>query len=243
MKKREIYSDLRCAPPFIIRVDGRNFRNSLLRMGFEKPFDSRFAVYMANTVEMLFKKSGLSPVFGYTFSDEINLLFKNLPFDGRVEKLNSVVSSFLSSALTLSLKTNEPLAFDSRIIPVCKEQIVEYLDWRQKEAWRNCINSYAFYTLVSKGYREKEAAETLKKKRSPDVHELLFSHGINIAKVPAWQRKGILVHKEEYSIKGYNPLKQQNTSSIRTRVVQQWDTPLFNSFEGKSLINTLIGNS
>jgi tRNA(His) 5'-end guanylyltransferase len=56
MKKREIYSDLRCAPPFIIRVDGRTFRNSLSRMGFEKPFDSRFAASMGNAVEMLFKK-------------------------------------------------------------------------------------------------------------------------------------------------------------------------------------------
>jgi tRNA(His) guanylyltransferase len=243
MKKREIYSDLRCAPPFFIRVDGRTFRSSLLRMGFEKPFDSSFAVSMGNAVEMLFKKSGLSPVFGYTFSDEINLLFKDMPFDGRMEKLDSIVPSFLSSALSLSLKAQEPVAFDSRIVPVCREQIPEYLDWRQKEAWRNCINSYAFYTLVAQGSSEKGAAALLKKKRSSDLHELLFMHGINISKVPAWQRKGILVHKEKYSIEGYNPLIQQNTSSIRTKVVQNWDIPLFASPEGKALINSLIGDS
>jgi tRNA(His) 5'-end guanylyltransferase len=243
MKKREIYSDLRCAPPFIIRVDGRTFKASLLRIGLKKPFDSRFAVSMGNIVEALLKKSGLSPVFGYTFSDEINLLLKDTPFDGRVEKLNSIVPSFLSSALTLGLNVQEPLAFDSRIVPVCREQIVEYLEWRQKEAWRNCINSYAFYTLVSKGSSEKEAAAALKKKRSSDVHELLFRHGINISKVPAWQRKGILVHKEQYSIEGYDPLMQVNTSSIRSRVVQNWDVPLFTSPEGRSLINSLIDDS
>lgn len=243
MKKREIYSDLRCAPPFIVRVDGRTFRSSLSRMGFDKPFDSRFAVSMGNAVEMLFKKSGLSPVFGYTFSDEINLLFKDMPFDGRVEKLNSIVPSFLSSSLSLSLNVQEPLAFDSRIVPVCREQITEYLDWRQKEAWRNCINSYAFYTLVAQGSSEKEAAAVLKNKRSSDLHELLFKHSINISKVPAWQRKGILVHKEKYPIEGYNPLIQQNTSSIRTRVVQNWEVPIFNSPEGKALINSLIGDS
>jgi tRNA(His) 5'-end guanylyltransferase len=126
---------------------------------------------------------------------------------------------------------------------VCREQIVEYLEWRQKEAWRNCINSYAFYTLVSQGSSEKEAAATLKKKRSSDVHELLFRHGINISKVPAWQRKGILVHKEQYSIEGYDPLMQVNTSSIRSRVVQNWDVPLFTSPEGRSLINSLIDDS
>ncbi|MGB3907542.1 MAG: tRNA(His) guanylyltransferase Thg1 family protein [Methanomethylovorans sp.] len=243
MKEREIYSDLRCTLPFIIRVDGRAFRNSLLRLNFQKPFDSRFAISMGNAVEMLFKKSGISPVFGYIFSDEINLLFKYAPFDGRVEKLNSVVPSFLSSALTLCLKVQEPLAFDSRIVPLCKDQIMDYLSWRQKEAWRNCINSYAFYVLVSKGYREKEAAITLKKKRSSDIHELLFRYGINIAKVPAWQRKGMLVHKEQYSIVGYNPLMQENTSSIRTRVVQNWDIPQFTSPEGRSFIDALVGNS
>ena len=243
MKKREIYSDLRCAPPFIIRVDGRTFRASLLRMGIKKPFDNRFAVSMGNAVEALFKKSGLSPVLGYTFSDEINLLFKEAPFDGRVEKLNSIVPSFLSSALTLDMNVQEPIAFDSRIVPVCREQIAEYLDWRQKEAWRNCINSYAFYTLVSRGSSEKEAAATLKKKRSSDVHELLFRHGINISKVPAWQRKGILVHKEQYSIEGYDPLMQINTRSIRSRVVQSWDVPLFNSPGGKHLISSLIDDS
>lgn len=243
MKKREIYSDLRCAPPFIIRVDGRTFKASLLRMGFKKPFDSSFAVSMGNAVEALFKKSGLSPVFGYTFSDEVNLFFKDTPFDGRVEKLNSIVPSFLSSALTLGLNAQEPLAFDSRIVPVCREQIAEYLDWRQREAWRNCINSYAFYTLVSQGSSEKEAAVVLRKKRSSDAHELLFSYGINISKVPAWQRKGILVHKERYSIEGYDPLMKINKSSIRTRVVQNWDIPVFHSPEGRSLINSLISDS
>ena len=243
MKKREIYSDLRCAPPFIIRVDGRAFRNSLLRMGFEKPFDKRFAVSMGNTVEMLLKKSGLAPILGYTFSDEINLLFKDMPFDGRVEKLNSVVPSFLSSALTLTLKLQEPLAFDSRIIPLCREQIIKYLEWRQKEAWRNCINSYGFYTLVSEGLSEKEAAFVLKNKSSSDVHEVLFRYGINISKVPAWQRKGILIHKGVYTIEGYNPLTQQETSSTRTKVLQNWDIPLFNSPEGKVLIISLMGDS
>lgn len=243
MKKREIYSDLRCAPPFIIRVDGRTFRNSLSRMGFEKPFDSRFAASMGNAVEMLFKKSGLSPVFGYTFSDEINLLFKDTPFDGRVEKLNSIVPSFLSSSLSLSLKSEEPLAFDSRIVPVCREHIAEYFDWRQKEAWRNCINSYAFYTLVSQGSSENEAAAALKNEQSSDRHELLFKFGINISKVPAWQRKGILVHKEKYSIEGYNPLTHEKTISSRSKIAQNWDIPLFASTEGKALIDSLIENS
>jgi tRNA(His) 5'-end guanylyltransferase len=83
----------------------------------------------------------------------------------------------------------------------------------------------------------------LKKEKSSDRHELLFKFGINISKVPAWQRKGILVHKEKYSIEGYNPLTHENTISSRSKIAQNWDIPLFASTEGKALIDSLIENS
>jgi tRNA(His) 5'-end guanylyltransferase len=140
----EIYADLRATPPVIIRVDGRSFKNLLQRHRFEKPFD-------ADATESFFKQSGLYPVVAYTFSDEINILFTDaLPFDGRIEKLVSVVPSSISSALTRSLKIS-PIAFDGRVIPLHPEQIIEYLVWRQAEAWRNCINGYGYYTLRSDG--------------------------------------------------------------------------------------------
>ncbi len=240
MKKREIYADLRCVPPVIIRVDGRNFKNTLLRLNFEKPYDKRFASAMANVAELLFKKSGLSPVFAYTFSDEINILFQDVPFDGRIEKLDSVIPSFMSSALTMLLKLDEPVSFDSRILPVNFDHIYDYMIWRQREAWRNCISSYGYYTMRSEGLSEADAAAFLMGKKGSDIHELLFKRGINLAKVPAWQRRGIVVHKDEYDVTGFNPVLNERTTTTRTRVVQNWHGPVFESEDGRAFLDDII---
>ncbi len=241
MKRREIYSDLYCVPPVIVRVDGRNFKHVLSRMGFEKPYDMVFASAMADAVELFFKHSGLSPLFAYTFSDEISLYFNELPFDGRIEKLDSVIASFISSALTLLLKPGEPLSFDSRIIPIHENLIEEYLVWRQAEAWRNCINSHAHYTLLREGMDEKGASELLRSKKSGQMHELLFQRGTNIAAVPSWQRRGIMVLREKYEVEGFNPYMQEETLAIRTRVKQDWELPLFKSEDGSDFIDELLG--
>jgi tRNA(His) guanylyltransferase len=240
MKKREIYADLRCVPPVIIRVDGRNFKKTLSRLDFQKPYDKRFASAMADATELLFKKSGLSPFFAYTFSDEINFLFQDVPFDGRIEKLDSVIPSFLSSALTMLLRLEEPVSFDSRILPVNFDHIHEYMIWRQREAWRNCISSYGYYTMRSEGLSQADAAAFLKGKKGSDIHELLFERGINLARVPAWQRRGIVVHKDEYEVTGFNPILDERTTTTRTRVVQNWKAPVFESDEGRAFLDDII---
>lgn len=241
MKRREIYSDLYCVPPVIVRIDGRNFKHVLSRMGFEKPYDLKFASAMADAVELFFRHSGLSPVFAYTFSDEISFYFDNVAFDGRIEKLDSLIPSYISSALTMLLEPEEPLSFDSRIIPVHGQHIGEYMVWRQAEAWRNCINSHAYYALLSEGMEEKEAAGHLRNKRSEQIHELLFRRGTNVAVVPAWQRRGIMVLRERYEIEGFNPCLEERALSTRSRVKQEWELPLFKSLEGAAFIADMLG--
>ncbi|MEZ5334699.1 MAG: tRNA(His) guanylyltransferase Thg1 family protein [Methanolobus sp.] len=240
MKRREIYSDLRCIPPVMVRIDGRNFKNALSRMGFEKPYDERFTTAIVDSIQTFFVKSGLSPVFAYTFSDEISLLFRDNAFEGRIEKLDSIIPSYISSVFTIHLEPDEPLSFDSRIIPMHEDDVVEYLVWRQAEAWRNCINSYAYYTLLSEGIDENEAAAMLKNKKSSDMHEMLFQRDINISKVPAWQRRGIMVHRKETEIEGFNPHLNVKTTSTRTNVFVDRDLPLFSSEEGQAFVEKIL---
>lgn len=240
MKMREIYADLRCIPPVMVRIDGRNFKNTLSRMGSEKPYDWRFASAIVSSIEDFFTKSGLSPVFAYTFSDEISFYFREVSFEGRIEKMDSIIASYISSAFSMALNPEEPVSFDSRIIPIHEENIREYLIWRQDEAWRNCINSYAYYTLISEGMEEKEAAEILKNKGASDMHELLFERGINISKVPAWQRRGIMIMKKETEIEGFNPHLNVKTTSTRTKVFTEHNIPLFSSDEGEAFLEKLL---
>ena len=248
MKRSEIYSGLRAIEPCFVRLDGRNFKRTLDRLGFKKPYDARLRDGFVNASLRLFRESGLNPVFVYTFSDEVSVFFHDLPFDRRVEKIDSVMASFFASALTIELGVDIPLAFDSRIVCVHPEDIADYLHWRQAESFRNCLNSYVYYTLRKGGAEDvdescsmdgKEAARIMNGMKAPDMHELLFSHGININNVDAWQRRGVLVYNEEYTKEGINPVAGKRVVTSRRRVVADMDIPLFSSNAGQALIERL----
>ena len=243
MKNREIFAEMRCIPPVVVRADGRNFKNILSRLGFKKPYDQTFARAMADTAKLLIKKSGLSPLFAYTFSDEISFLFMELSFEGRVEKIDSIMASFLSSALTISLQLEEPVAFDSRIITLQKEEIPAYFHWRQLEAWRNFVASWGYYTLINEGMDKDEASGYLKGKKEWEIHEMLFERGINLAKLPAWQRNGIMIYAREYEVSGFNPILDKEVKSERRKVTQNWEIPIFKSKEGTLLLEKLINRN
>jgi tRNA(His) guanylyltransferase len=240
MKGREIFSDLRIFPPFAIRIDGRRFRLTLDLLKFERPYDKRFANAMADSIELFFMDSGLNPLFAFTFSDEINLFFFEIPYNNRIEKINSIIPSFISSALTIKLDLKKPIAFDSRIIMLGKEDIYKYLLWRQAETWRNHVSSYGYYTLLKSGLSERNAAVRLKNMKSSSIHELVFQHGINLAATPVWQRCGVLVFKNKYEKIGYDPIKKMEVRTQRSKIIQEWNTPIFKSEEGKKLIDRII---
>ncbi len=232
MKDHEIYSDYKVpkGSQIILRLDGRNFHNLSRKLDLKKPYDDNFIKSMVDVGVNIFKE--FSPSFIYTFSDEINILLSEIPFSGRIEKLNSVFASFASSALTLSLNnyfkdfiinncnsnSNNDffsiISFDSRIIPIANEEIVNYFRWRQDEAWRNCINSYGYWSLKME-FPTKIAVNKLKKLKSSDIHDLLFKKGINLNDVPNYQKRGIAIYKKKKLINGINPKTKSKESSFR----------------------------
>ncbi|MDI6888501.1 MAG: tRNA(His) guanylyltransferase Thg1 family protein [Methanocellales archaeon] len=240
MKQREIFSGIKATPPIAIRADGRNFKTILKRLNCQKPYDKTFAAAMADSAEHLMKESGLNPRFAYTFSDEINAFFLELPFQGRIEKLDSIVSSFLASALTLALDVHLPISFDARVIPLSKEGIYDYLEWRQAEAWRNHVHSYGYYTLLNEGMSRRAAASKLAGMSSQEIHDMLFKKGVNLTKTPTWQRRGILILKKTYMKPGYDPKKGTKVVTKRSQITQDWELPLFSSKEGGKLIGRLL---
>jgi len=240
MKQREIYSGIKATPPIVIRADGRNFKTTLKRLNCQKPYDKTFAAAMVDSAGRLMKDSGLSPICTYTFSDEFNVFFLKLPFQGRIEKLDSIVASFLASALAWTLDVNSPLSFDARVIPLSKEDIYDYLEWRQAEAWRNHTHSYGYYTLLDEGMSRGAAASKLAGMNSQDIHNMLFKKGINLTKTPTWQRRGILIMKKTYKKHGYDPKKGAKVVTKRSQIIQEWELPLFSSKEGKKLIGKLL---
>jgi tRNA(His) guanylyltransferase len=242
MKTREIYSSLSCVPPIFVRIDGRNFHSLAEEWNLERPFDSGFSEAMGSVCIDLVSNSGLSPDFAYSFSDEINLYFSHLPFGGRVEKLDSVSASFSASSLTIAMSSRVPVSFDSRIIQVTPALAITYLIDRQAESWRNHVNAYCHVTLMNEGMSGTEAARRLKGRTSRELHELMFSRGINLAKTPTWERRGILVYKTGKTVEGYNPVLSQVVRTVRSTVICERELPVFSSPEGRSFLSTLIGD-
>jgi len=240
MKQREVYSTLFSAPPIVVRIDGRGFHRIAETWGLARPFDGRFARAMADISRMLIAGSGLSPDLAYTFSDEISLYFSHLPYSGRVEKIDSVTASYAASALTIAMQSQVPVSFDARIIQVTPALAVRYLIDRQAEAWRNHVNAVCQHTLTSEGRSRRETALALRGLSSAELHELMFSRGINLAKSPAWQRRGILIYRSAKEVEGFNPVEGHLVKTIRTAVRCDSDPPVFSSPEGRLFLDGLI---
>ena len=242
----EIFSEIKVPfdTPFFVRCDGRNFHRLTEEMEFKKPYDKEFAEIIVKATRHLFIND-FNPILAYTFSDEVNILFFDVPFNGRIEKIDSIVASILSSAFSLELnlrkKVRKIISFDARIIPIPKDRILKYLAWRQLECWRNHINSYAFYTLIEKGLNREEAAKTLKGLKSSQLQELVFKEkGLNLAKTPAWQRRGILLYFKEYFKESINKLTGEKVLAVRRKLVENWNLPIFNSPEGERFLYNII---
>lgn len=231
MKECEIFSSLKvpCGSKIVIRIDGRNFSSLTRGLNFKKPFDEHFTKIMVNTCVDFFKE--FDPYFIYTFSDEANILLDEIPFGGRIEKLDSVFASFISgsftkNALNMLKLLKKPLSFDSRVILLSTPLIVKYFKERQDEAWRNCMNGYAYWTL-RKDYDKKESVMMLENKKSAHLHDILFERGVNLAEVPLWQRRGIGIYKKDLHIEGYNPIEQKKVQSIRKKAHVDCKLPIF----------------
>ena len=243
MENREIFSNITTIPPVFIRLDGRAFHRLTAKLAFKKPFDDRFNEVMVAVCTALVADSGLSPEFAYTFSDEISLFLKKLPFSGRVEKIDSVAAAFAASALTIALGVGEPLAFDARIVQATPESAIEYMVNRQDEAWRNHLNAYCQQALIADGMSAKKAAETLKGVPAKDLHEMMHKRGVNLAKTPAWQRRGVLVKKTITEKEGYNPKTKKTVVVERSAVTADRDLPMFTTPEGQAFLKELTGSA
>ena len=228
MKEYEVYSSLKVPKnsKIIVRLDGRSFHKLASDLKLTKPYDENFYRVMADVCNDLFNEFSAS--FVYTFSDEISLLLENIPFDGRVEKINSVIASFASSSFVMHYDADfkKPPAFDSRIIPVSDEDILKYFRWRQDESWRNCVNSHGISHLKSK-YSKSQANDIIKGMKLNEVHELLFNDGINLNNVETYKKRGIGIYRKQKKVVGFNKKENRNQTSYRSYVYTDWELPKF----------------
>ena len=228
MKDFEVYSSLKVPKnsKIIVRLDGRSFHKLARDLNLVKPYDENFYKVISEVCRDLFEE--FSAEFVYTFSDEISLLLDNVPFDGRVEKINSVIASFTASSFVMhyDAQFKKPPAFDSRIIPINDDDILDYFKWRQDESWRNCVNSHGISYLKTK-YSNKDANDKINGMNLSDIHEFLFENGINLNDVETYKKRGIAVYRKNKKVVGFNKKENKNQTSFRSYVYTDWELPIF----------------
>ena len=202
-----------------LRFDGKAFHS--FTRGFEKPFDIRLSDAMVTATKYLVQHTQ-GAILGYTQSDEISLVISNmgsrysqLPFNGEVEKLLSVLTSQVAVAFYDALRTagchvQSLPAFDGRIAFVAKhiEVIEGYLFWRRTDSRTNAVQAACQALYSHKRLHQVGSDEQVK---------LLI--GTDFERMPDNLFWGSLITKRQESVRGIDPRSGDSCMAIRTKVV------------------------
>ena len=157
LKEQEGLQTKRKAPKsgaLMARLDGRAFHT--FTKGLARPYDVRLSGLMVDTAKYLVEQTHAK--LGYTQSDEITLTWWLDPakpeneylFDGKFQKLTSVLAGMASAYFTKELVTRIPEkahllgVFDCRVWDVPDLQSVyDNFVWRQDDAIKNSISMAA----------------------------------------------------------------------------------------------------
>ena len=182
MKRYESVSDVLLTPrmPTIIRVDGKSFHRWTRQVHAARPFDEGLHTIMVATLETLASEIQ-GTVFGYTQSDEISLVLQDYfaheteaAFGKRLQKLVSICASLATARFNALAPTwfsePPPALFDARAFVLPREEVVNYLIWRQQDAVRNSIRMVG---------RTQFSARDLNGVSNNVLQERLWQRGIN----------------------------------------------------------------
>lgn len=257
MRKYEESFDF-CIPPdiwIVARLDGRSFHKVTELM--QKPFCDHFIGCMTNTAKILMESSGFNVVYAYHQSDEISLLIHKdcNQFERKGRKLLSVLPSMASSILNMKLymlpaSIAHPVSFDCRLSLLPNvDAVIDYFRWRKADAYRNCINSYAYWGARGGGLDAKNAAKTLDKMSSSQKIEYIESHppfisgfggliNLTVKDIPGPHRNGIGIYREKLLLRGLNIKTNEPTLYERRKITVEKDLPYGAAYD--KFICTLI---
>jgi tRNA(His) guanylyltransferase len=217
----------------VARIDGRSFSHfTRVSQKFDAPYDVRFRDCMVATLQHLVASSGFSVLYGYTQSDELNVLFRQdeALFGRKLRKFLSVLAGEASAKF--SLEVGALAAFDARISQLpSTEDVVDYFRWRHEDAHRNALNGHSYWLLRRQGLDDNAATQQLRGVSVAERNELLFRAGINFNDVPAWEKRGIGVLWEDEEHAGIDPRTGAATASTRRRMVVSYELPMKNEYD------------
>jgi tRNA(His) 5'-end guanylyltransferase len=196
--------------PVYARIDGRAFHTFC--RGLEKPFSHAFIETMEEVCKYLVEETGA--VLGYVQSDEISLGWENYskaPFEGRIQKLESVLASMASAKFVHRIEENKSgglhindgvtklwnranlylPTFDCRIfnVPDMTELANAFL-WRENDAIKNSITGMALNFFSNNQIQNKSGEDKI---------AMMKEKGYDFYKdTPEAFLRGTFFHRETY---------------------------------------------
>ena len=222
----------------VIRVDGKAFHT--LTRGCQRPFDAELMVFMDETARAMCE--GIQGArLAFVQSDEISVLLSDFDtpttdawFDGGVQKIASISASMATAAFNrywalhtcqrLHSTYQPPALFDSRVFTIPdREEVLNYLVWRQQDATRNSIQ------MAAQAYF---SPAQLHGKNVQELQEMLFTEKqINWNDYPVGCKRGRLVVQRtsekdvEYVDKRTGDLR--TVEGVKRREWRVEDPPIF----------------
>jgi tRNA(His) guanylyltransferase len=188
----------------IIRVDGKAFHSYTRK--FKRPFDDGLSNAMDRTcVELCKNIQGAQ--LGYVQSDEISIVVTDFEstqtaawFNGNLQKIVSVASSMATAYFNIFVQDCDrqnipdgPATFDARAFTIPdREEVCNYLIWRQKDASRNSVQAVA-QSLYSHAQ--------LHGKNNANLQDLIFRMGQNWDDYSPRNKRGAAIARN-YNVAG-----------------------------------------
>ena len=226
MKRYEAVTDLTLTPrtPCVVRLDGKGFHQWTRRIHAKRPFDGTLHHLMVET--MLALCQGIQGVvIGYTQSDEISLVLQDYfgldtesAFGKRLQKLVSISASLATATFNrhaAGFFPDAPLAlFDARAFILPKEEVCNYLIWRQQDAVRNSIRM-AGYAHFSHKSLDRVSNDALQER-------LWQEAGVNWNDYAIWEKRGICTIRDADSrnwiVDDVTPIFTQDREYVERRL-------------------------
>lgn len=228
--------------PVCVRIDGKGF--SRWTKGLQRPYDEHMSNLMIATTKALAEETNAS--ISYTQSDEISLVLysddykKEIFFDGKIQKLVSVIASMATGYFNLLRpqfipEKTEVAFFDCRVwnVPNLTEATNTIL-WREFDATKNSISMAA---------RHYYSHNQLQDKNGSEMQEMLFAKGVNWNDYPNFFKRGSYIRRItkmiKFSTEEINRLPEQHEARknpdlmIERSVIEIIDLPPLSKVENR----------
>lgn len=214
MKAYEAVEDRRLDSrlPIYARIDGRGF--SRFTAGMARPYDAGMARTMIETASGLVERTHAKIAF--VQSDEISLVWladgdtAQTIFDGRIQKLCSVLASLSTALFMAALTKDDRLCryaerlphFDCRVLQLpSKTEAANMLLWRELDAQKNAISGAARGAFSHKALHGKNGAEML---------SMMSEANVDFAGYPVCFRRGTFLRRVSF----YRPFTSDELARI-----------------------------